>query len=258
MKKKTIVLKVMIMSLLTISLILILIPFSKYFIIGTSQERSNFVEVKKIPSKIPASQNIQAPTFKDSLDSLSSANKRDAVGQVLIPKANIQQPIFIGLLSENMVSGVVSLFPNRDPTNSTLTLIGHHVLHYFSWGNSLLFGGIQSLDKGDEVYVKYLDKYFTYKVESNEIISDRDTNKLVDRGSDYIYLVTCNESTHTNNRVLITAKKTEVKAVKKAWQENIHRIKKYRNHIYLKDFIFPLILVLMVYLALLYYLWWKL
>jgi sortase A len=253
MKKK--LLQILISLCLTLVICFVAIPFSKYFLLANRQDRIKIHEVQHLPSKIASSEEIQAPTISRILD--SEENDAQSLGQIVIPKVGIAQPIFVGLTNNHMVQGVVSLFPERQPDKKSLTLIGHHVL-YYNWGNSLLFGGIQDLKTNDPIYLSYLGNNYTYKVESNVIIQASDINRLADKGPDYLMLVTCNVSQTTPYRVLVTAKKVQEKKERNGtndFQKMLNETKSYQHQQYIQMFILPIVLTLFIYIVLLYLIW---
>jgi LPXTG-site transpeptidase (sortase) family protein len=254
LKKKH--LQILISICLTLVVCFILIPFSKYFLLASYQETGINHKVQQFPIKIETPEKITAPTITQILANKETSSQ--VLGQVIIPKVNIVQPIFAGLTNKHMVQGVVSLFPTRRPNKKTLTLIGHHVL-YYNWGNSLLFGGIQDLKIGDPVYLSYLKDNYTYKVESNVTIKATDINRLADKGPNYLMLVTCNTSQTTPYRILVTAKKIQDKQDKirtTDFKKIINKTKLHQHQQYIKIFILPLLLILFIYLLLLYFVWY--
>lgn len=233
---------------------MLFIPFSKYFSIAThSQLRQTETIRTELPKEVAEPEAIQPPRLKDVLNASVNQNK-NAIGQIVAPSVAVSQPIFVGLTQENMAQGTVSLFPNRKPDAQSLTIIGHHV----QYDSSLLFGGVQELEIGADVYVRYFDNYYAYKVESNRVIRETDLSELQDKGPNYLYLVTCNSATETPYRVLVTAKKiteTPIKNVQAAFHEKQIAIQKTQTKTYWWKFILPLLVVLIFALAFLIYIW---
>ncbi|MEY8537951.1 class A sortase [Lactococcus muris] len=251
MKKKR--LKILI-TLLTLSMLGVLsIPFSKYFGLASHSQLIKKPDITNtLPERIAEPELIEAPNLRDVVKSYSNKDKT-AVGQVIIPSASVNQPIFIGLTKENMARGVVSLFPKRQPDQQSLTLIGHHV----QYDSSLLFGGVQSLKKHADVYVRYFDEYYSYKVESNRIIKETDLAALEDKGPNYLLLITCNSATTTPYRVLVTAKKVATPS-KKAHASFTHQkeiIQKAHSKTYWIKFLLPLFFAIFLSGIFLIYIW---
>lgn len=249
------VLKITITLLLLLMLGALSIPFSKYFLIATYKQQAKNITVQStLPKSIPKAESIEPPKFQDIIKQANNQNT-DSIGQVVIPSASISQPIFVGLTAENMVQGVVDLFPNRDPNQQTLTLIGHHV----SYESTLLFGGVEKLKNNADVYVRYLDHYYSYKVESNQIIKDTDLNQLQDKGPNYIFLITCETSSPSPYRVLVTAKKVSSAQSSQQIQANFVKeektVKNKLNKIYWLKFLIPLLIAIILTILFLIYLW---
>lgn len=167
-KKKYLSLKITISLLVLLAFFLAVAPFFKYFVLETVLQTTKIEIQNKIPSNIKPSETITPPTLKDVL---KGPVNEGAIGQVIVPKYNISRSIFTGLTNINMTYGVVSLFPERNPNQNSLTLIGHH-----GYVNHSLFGDIEKVQKADEIFIRYLNEYYEYKVITNKIISANDTN----------------------------------------------------------------------------------
>lgn len=236
---------------ITLAFLMIAFPFSKYFILASYQEKIKIEEVKELPTNIPQPEMVHSPTISDTVFVLRQ-DKISSLGQIVIPEIGVSQPILAGLTSINMVKGVVSLFPDRNPDQSSLTLIGHHVL-YYNWGNPLLFGGIQKLKVNDPIYIRYLGEDYYYQVESNNLIKDSDIDRLSDKGPNYLLLVTCNAAETTPYRVLITAKKIYKEKI--IFKKELEKTNKIRTSQYMKFFVLPLIVAFLVYILLIFLVW---
>lgn len=261
--KSRLILKIVITVLIAVTVVLAAVPFFRYFVIATGTQTVKTTVHEKMPDKIPAPEAIKPPTVSDVINSQSTAVNSDgsenlySIGQIAIPEVQINQPIYVGLNSVNMVRGTVDLFPNRNPENSSLTVIGHHLL-YYNWGDWLLFGGIQKLAKNDPVYLRYGNKYYEYKVDTNVIIRDTDIDKLADKGGDYLFLVTCNEGVETPYRVLVTAKKQkEVSSqqAQAAFETESHEVQKAQTNRYMIWYILPIVLAALIITGFLVIVW---
>ncbi|MDR2832097.1 MAG: class A sortase [Streptococcaceae bacterium] len=253
-KNQHIFLKTIITILYFLALVLAIIPFSKYFVIATQTQTKTIIETNKMPDVIPKPQEITAPTIQNIL---SGANNQEeaAIGQIVIPKVDISQPIYVGLTLVNMGNGVVSLFPNRLPQQNSLTIIGHHLGF-----QSLLFGRIAELTKGDKIFTRYLGTNYEYQVESLEMIKDTDFEKLEDQGPQWLYLITCEASFETPNRVLVKAKKLESQNQQKmaAKMEQLRsKIKVENTKNYSLIFLLPIFIVLILTSVFLHRVWRK-
>lgn len=245
--------KILITLLIFLMLGILFIPFSKYFGVASySQIMKKSTIRNTLPDNIAAPEAIEAPHLKDVIKAYGNQNV-DAIGHVVLPSVSISQPIFVGLTNENMVQGIVTLFPKRVPDQHSLTLIGHHI----QYDSHLLFGGIQSLEAGADVYVRYFDDYYTYKVESNRVIKETELSELQDKGPNYIFLITCNSASSTPYRVLVTARKTahSPKKIQASFADKQKTIQNTHKKTYWTKFLLPLFIVLILTVAFLIYIW---
>ncbi|MDR2832589.1 MAG: class A sortase [Streptococcaceae bacterium] len=253
-KNKNKKIKVAITLLYCLALIFAAIPFAKYFAIATHAQLTTVQETKTLPTIIPDAQPLQAPQVQDVLAAAGNQD-RQAVGQVVIPKVDISQPIFVGLTLVNMGNGTVSLFPNRTPDKNSLTIIGHHLGF-----TTLLFGRIKELVQGDMVYVRYLGQYYQYEVQTSEVINENQVDKLVDKGPDWLFLLTCEVSFESPERVFVRAKRVDTKPQEVGQAMEVFTQKasntKIKNYLFL--FILPIILVIIFSILFLRYVWKKL
>lgn len=253
--KSKLKLKIVISSLLFLSLLLFALPFSKYFIIATHTQFSKTTIQTQLPSNTPPTEEIQSLNIRDVLNSVGKTSD-SAIGQVVIPKVTILQPIFVGLTTQNMINGVVSLFPERHPDSGSLTLIGHHAS-----SNSLLFARIDELEKGDPIYLQYFNYYYQYDVEKTALIKETEVNQLADKGADTLFLVTCNQEENTPYRILVEAKKADEDKVDGqqadagTFSQHSAIIKKTERHLYLVKFILPLLLIIVLASLFLIFVW---
>lgn len=263
-EKKLVWIKLAITFLTAVVVILIAIPFGKYFWIAQQSQRQSHTKIlSEIPSKLPEPEAIKAPSlstiFSQAAPGLNqelSGSDGQQIGQIVVPKVSVNQPIFAGLTNNNLIHGTVDLFSNRTPDKNTLTIIGHHVLNY-SWGNWLLFGGIEDLSKSDPVYLRYLNRYYEYQVESKRVIKATDLDAVKDQGPDYLYLVTCNQAVETDYRVLVTAKRVESQPerLKQLFEDNLNQTQKSNHKRFILWFILPLLLFVVMITAFLTYIW---
>lgn len=171
-------LKVLISILVLLAVSLLAVPFSKYFLIATHSQFERTTVRNQVPENVPPPEEVKALNIQDVIEATHKAGD-DAIGQIVIPKVEISQAIFIGLTTEHLIDGVVSLFPQREPELGSLTLIGHHAGAY-----QLLFARIEELKKGDSIYIQYLNDYYQYEVEKTSLIKETEVDKLADKGAE--------------------------------------------------------------------------
>lgn len=243
-------LKILISILVLLAVSLVAVPFSKYFLIATHSQLARTAIRYQVPENVPPPEEVKALNIQDVIGATQKTSDV-AIGQIVIPKVEISQPIFLGLTTDHLIDGVVSLFPQREPELSSLTLIGHHAGAY-----QLLFARIEELKKGDSIYIQYLNDYYQYKVEKTSLIKETEADKLADRGAEILFLVTCRQEEQTPYRIFVEAKKVhEEKALIEPFEQEAEVVKQAKDKQYLIEFILPLLLIVLVAMLFLIFVW---
>ncbi|PQC31473.1 class A sortase [Enterococcus mundtii] len=243
-------LKILISLLVLLAVSLMAVPFSKYFLIATHSQLMHTTIRTQVPENVPPPEEVKALNIQDVIGATQQTSD-DAIGQIIIPKVEISQPIFLGLTTDHLIDGVVSLFPQREPELGSLTLIGHHVGAY-----NLLFARIEELKKGDSIYIHYLNDYYHYKVEKTSLIKETEVDKLADRGAEILFLVTCSQEEQTPYRLFVEARKVhEEKAPIEPFEQEAKIVKKVKGQQYLVEFILPLMLIVIGAIFFLIFIW---
>ncbi len=166
--------------------------------------------------------NVMAYTSPASLESNTSfvdPNTDVAVGpepKLIIPKIAVEAPVIYGLttLEESVVetklqSGVVQ-YPitgaNATPGQIGNTVIlGHSANDVLVAGNyKFIFLRLDQLQNGDQFYLNYQGKRFTYVVTEKRVIAPTEVNQLViNNGKPMATLVTCTPVGTSKNRLLV-------------------------------------------------------
>ena len=117
-------------------------------------------------------------------------DKNDIFGYLIIPKIEKRLPIYLGASMENMEKGVGQLAGTHIPVggkNTRSVIAGHR-----GWWGDTMFLYVDELEKGDYVYVERANKTLRYKVDSKEVISKYDWEKLDPiKDKDMLTLLTC-------------------------------------------------------------------
>lgn len=117
-------------------------------------------------------------------------DKNDIFGYLIIPKIEKRLPIYLGASMENMEKGVGQLAGTHIPVggkNTRSVIAGHR-----GWWGDTMFLYVDELEKGDYVYVERGNKTLRYKVDSKEVISKYDWEKLDPiKDKDMLTLLTC-------------------------------------------------------------------
>lgn len=243
-------LKVLISILVLLAVSLMAVPFSKYFLIATHSQLACTTIRYQVPKNIPPPEDVKPLNIQDVIG-VTQKTSDDAIGQVVIPKVEISQPIFLGLTTDHLIDGVVSLFPQREPDLGSLTLIGHRAGLY-----QLLFARIEELKKGDSIYIQYLNDYYQYEVEKTSVIKETEVDQLADKGAEFLFLVTCRQEEKTPYRIFVEAKKVhEEKALIESFKQEAEIVKQAKDKQYLVEFILPLLLIILVAILFLIFVW---
>ena len=73
-----------------------------------------------------------------------------------------------------------------------------------------LFTDLDQLDKGDEFYIRVLDRTLAYKVDDIRVVLPEDVSSLsIDRSKDYVTLVTCTPYGVNDHRLLVRGTRTK-------------------------------------------------
>lgn len=154
--------------------------------------------LKHMPTNIPKTQEIVPPSMQDLLNDSSD---RNAIGRVVIPSLNMQDSIYVGLTTENLANGAVSMFPDRTPDNHNVVLLGHNMGY-----TSIHFGFLQNAEVGQDIYLRYLNEAYHYQISNKETILDTDIKRVDDTNYPQLTLITCSVPHETPYRIMIQAK----------------------------------------------------
>lgn len=143
-----------------------------------------------------------------SLSYLDMVNVGEALGYIVIPKIDVNLPIYSGISEEVLQKGVGHLEQSSYPlggesTHSVLT--GHRGLP-----SATLFTDLDKLEVGDQFYLHVLDEILAYEVDQIKVVEPEDSGELeIIEGEDYCTLVTCTPYAINTHRLLVRGKRTE-------------------------------------------------
>ena len=131
-------------------------------------------------------------------------NDSDILGNIIIPKLNINYPFFYGI-SEDLLEIFPCRFsgniPNAKNSENNLCIAGHN------YGNDNFFSNIYKLEKKDLIKIKDLyNNTFNYSVYKTFEIDESDIQTIIYPSSDIteLTLLTCNN--YNNKRIIVKAK----------------------------------------------------
>ena len=134
--------------------------------------------------------------------------KGGVMGYIMIPKINVNLPIYHGSDAVTLTKGIghlegTSLPVGGDGCHSVLT--GHTGLN-----DKKLFTDLDQMDKGDMFFIKILNKKLCYKVVSVKVVLPNDTSSIFfDSNRDICRLITCTPYGINDHRLLVTGERCE-------------------------------------------------
>lgn len=189
------------------------------------------------------------PFAGENLGSVNILNNQDDIfAYLVIPKININLPIFLDASYEHMAKGVGQVSGTSIPVGGESTrsvLAGHR-----GWWTDVFLLYVNDLVEGDKFYIKRGEKTLTYEVFSKEVISPYDWEKLkvIDK-EDIVTLMTCTPYPLSTYRLLVNAKRLEEKeeiAQDEIQTTQISKNVKITNYLYVGFLIIDFLLLLFV------------
>lgn len=152
-------------------------------------------------------------------------DEKGLMGYVVIPKINVNLPIYHGTSEEVLQKGVGHLQNTSLPVGGESThavLSGHTGL-----SSAKLFTDLDKLEEGNIFYIKTLGETFAYEVDQIKIVEPHETSDLlIESDKDYVTLVTCTPYSINTHRLLVRGTRVpyteEVEEeIKKEEKENV-------------------------------------
>ena len=189
------------------------------------------------------------PFAGENLGSVNILNNQDDIfAYLVIPKININLPIYLDASYEHMAKGVGQVSGTSIPVGGESTrsvLAGHR-----GWWTDVFLLYVNDLENGDKFYIKRGEKTLTYEVFSKEVISPYDWEKLkvIDK-EDIVTLMTCTPYPLSTYRLLVNAKRLEEKeeiAQDEIQTTQISKNVKITNYLYVGFLVIDFLLILFV------------
>lgn len=152
-------------------------------------------------------------------------DEKGLMGYVVIPKIDVNLPIYHGTSEEVLQKGVGHLQNTSLPVGGESThavLSGHTGL-----SSAKLFTDLDKLEEGNIFYIKTLGETFAYEVDRIKIVEPHETSDLlIESDKDYVTLVTCTPYSINTHRLLVRGTRVpyteEVEEeIKKEEKENV-------------------------------------
>lgn len=161
---------------------------------------------------------------KSKYDSYLNISKNGVMGTIVIPKINVEIPIYHGTGEKELQTGVGHMEGTSLPvggTSSHCVLSAHRGLP-----SAKLFTDLDKMKKGDLFFLHILDKTLAYKVEDIFTVKPNETEKLsLIKGKDYVTLLTCTPYGVNTHRLLVRGVRT---VYKQNQEQNVSILKDYR------------------------------
>ncbi|MCA1183093.1 class A sortase [Bacillus licheniformis] len=200
--------KKMIVAVLVISGILfVLSPFIKESIIINLNKNKNFdltAEQAEQNNAQKASfdfEAIQPPSILETIKASLDRELKAVIGRITISSVNLKLPILKGTTNQNLLYGATTMRPDQKMGEGNYPLAGHHMKR-----ESLLFGPLLNIEKGDTVKITDFKKDYIYAVTSKQFISEMDTDVIQETKEKEITLMTCDKAVRTEGRLAVKGK----------------------------------------------------
>ena len=180
---------------------------------GKEQREQMLADARSYNDALAASSGvIQAPeggepaqvgetlAYEDLLD----LNGDGMMGYIIIPKMNVELPIYHGVSERVLQSGVGHMESSSLPVGGESThaaLSGHRGLP-----SAKLFTDLDQMEAGDQFFIKVLGETLAYEVHDVETVLPTQTESLaIQQGQDLVTLITCTPYGINSHRLLVHA-----------------------------------------------------
>lgn len=151
-----------------------------------------------------ASEGGEPAQAVEAYEDLLNLNGDGMMGYIIIPKMNVELPIYHGVEEKVLQVGVGHLSETSLPVGGESThaaLSGHRGLP-----SAKLFTDLDQMEKGDQFYIKILGETLAYEVHSIETVLPTETESLaIQPGEDLVTLITCTPYGINSHRLLVHA-----------------------------------------------------
>ena len=154
----------------------------------------------------PASEGGEPAQVGETLayDDLLNLNGDGMMGYLIIPKMNVELPIYHTVEERVLQSGVGHMESSSPPGGGESThaaLSGHRGLP-----SAKLFTDLDQMEVGDQFYIKVLGETLAYEVHEIETVLPTETESLaIQQGEDLVTLITCTPYGVNSHRLLVHA-----------------------------------------------------
>lgn len=165
-------------------------------------------EARAYNTRLVGSTQVVGDTFStgnettDEYDRLLSMDESGMMGYIIIPKINIELPIYHTTREAVLQRGVGHLPSSSLPVGGESThtvLTGHRGLP-----SRMLFTDLDQLENGDVFYLRVFGEMLAYQVDQILTVLPDETDTLqIEAGKDYATLITCTPYAVNTHRLLV-------------------------------------------------------
>ena len=184
----------------------------------SKEEKENLLrEAREYNEKLASSHVVLTDPFSEETNGgisekeyyqLLNLDNTGVMCSLEIPSINVDLPVYHGTSNSVLEKGVGHLEGTSLPVGGKDThavFTGHTGLN-----KAKLFTDLTELQKGDQFYIRVLDKILAYEVCRIDVVLPEDTSKLsVVDGQDLVTLVTCTPYGQNTHRLLVRGKRTK-------------------------------------------------
>lgn len=177
---------------------------------GMEQEKIDAAKeaAKKYNEQLSDVISVEEDKETETITYLDMADAGMSLGYIVIPKIEVNLPIYSGIDEGSLRRGVGHLEQSSYPLGGESThcvLTGHRGLP-----SALLFTDLDKLEMGDEFYLHVLDEVLAYRVDQIKVVEPNESGDLdIVEGMDYCTLVTCTPYAINTHRLLVRGVRTE-------------------------------------------------
>lgn len=134
--------------------------------------------------------------------SILDVDGRGTIGYIKIPKIDVDLPIYHGTDEKTLAKGAGHLENTSFPIGGKGT---HSVISAHSaFPGQTFFDYLTDIKKGDDFYIKVLNRTLKYKVNQIKVVLPENTSDLrIFEGKDYVTLLTCTPFSVNTHRLLV-------------------------------------------------------
>lgn len=152
----------------------------------------------------PSTSSEEQSQILERYDETLNPNGNGTMGYIIIPKMNVELPIYHTVEEKVLQVGVGHMESSSLPVGGESThaaLSGHRGLP-----SAKLFTDLDQMEVSDQFYIKVLGETLAYEVHEVETVLPTETESLaIQRGQDLVTLITCTPYGINSHRLLVHA-----------------------------------------------------